>query len=131
MSRSVRIQPKFTNPEDIAYLAFLGTSFHQQRMEEARVKAAPFALDEFKDMGAGMPLLPDFSGRSKPALWESTFDPAITWEQQMAIEHINKVSRDLGYHSSVKLLPSSAGGILMDIVMPEREKVYVMRRGQG
>ena len=130
MSRSIKIQPKFTKPEDIAYLALLGTSFHQERMEEARVKTAPFALDEIKDMRAGMPLLPDFSARSRPDLWESTFDPAITWEQQMAIEHIHKLSKDLGYHSSVKLLPSSAGGILMDIVMPQREKVYVMTEGR-
>lgn len=134
MSRSIKFQaqaqPRFTEPKDRAYLALFGTSLHQQRMEEARVKTAPFALDELKDMGAGTPLLPDFSGRSRPALWESTFDPAITWEQQMTIEHISQLSKDLGYHSSVKLLPSSEGGILMDIVMPQREKVYVMREGR-
>ena len=130
MSRSVKIQPKFTEPKDRAYLALFGTSFHHQRMEEARVKTAPFVLPQLQDIEANMPLLPDFSGRSRPDSSESTFDTAITWEQQTAIEHISQLSKDLGYRSRVKLLPSSVGGILMDIIMPQREKVYVMREGR-
>ena len=118
MSRSIKI---YTNPKDTSYLGLLGTSQHHDEMQAARVRTAPFVVPAFSALVEQVPT-PPLAGLDMTA-------PAtpMTMAQQRALAQINATSERLGYRPAVAALPSSTGGIIIDLVKDTREHVYVRK----
>lgn len=124
MSKSVKVTPRFTDLRDRAYLSILGTSHHQQMMEKARVRVQTFELPGFERIEESVPFLPGVSEASP-----SQFTPALTGQQRKVLDQLGQACRSLGYRPHIEALPSSTGGIVMDLRKDSREKVYVRKEG--
>lgn len=123
MSRTVKIEkPRWTDPDDIAYLSFFGTLLHGLEVEEVRVSTIRFELKRrvahsmASERKAGRLLL---SAPARPV--------PLTDAQRQTLHSIASVSRKASYMP--RALPANAELVTIEMTKVSDGKVpaYVRR----